>query len=211
MCTISYGVYVYMCDKKRMRRVGCEKKERRWDGIRSKERTQREKELKRKWRGYLPGLQPPSRLLPPAFSSPWSSWRRAVTWLPLGNRSRRRQLVRVQTLWDKTARGQGRTHAIDYYNDSTFYWCFTSRKIRNKMNETDWRKANVSKGFSIKKCFEKRLEETRNLMCLSLVSREFQSLGGSSIQSCLCKKVWPRGKQKGPICGFQRIWEVFGG
>lgn len=88
--------------KKNVRGVegaGCEDKKRRWDRNSSKERMQLEKEseterseglenreVKRRWYCYLPGLEPPYRLLPPAFSSPWSSWWRTVTWLPLESR-----------------------------------------------------------------------------------------------------------------------------
>lgn len=166
-------------NKQRMRRVWEER-----EGEMELE-TNKGRNVRKSWKGndecYLPGLQTPCRLLPPAFSSRWSSWRRAVTWLHLGDRSRRRQLVSVQTLWDKTARGQGHTYAIDYYND-TFYWHFTSRKIGNKMSETEYRKANVSKGFNMKETSDK----SRNLMCLSLVWRE--RLGDSRIHSCLFLK-----------------------
>lgn len=50
-------------------------------------------EMKMKWYRYLLGLEPPCRLLLPAFSSPSSSWWRTVTWLPLGCEGRGRKVT----------------------------------------------------------------------------------------------------------------------
>lgn len=97
------------------------------------------KEVKRKWYSYLPGLGPPCRLLLPAFSSPWSSWWRTVTWLPLGSRGHRRQSTSVQHVqtyqWDIKARQHSCMLAIDYnkYIKKLYlYNTFLRNKVKNK-------------------------------------------------------------------------------
>lgn len=71
------------------------------------------KEVTRKWYSYLPCLEPPCRLLPPAFSSPRSSWWRTVTWLHPGGvggeaKSHRRQSTSVQHVqtYNETYKGR---------------------------------------------------------------------------------------------------------
>lgn len=101
------------------------RRKREWAGNRSKELMQQEnerkiersvglsKEVKRKWYGYLPGLEPPCRLLPPAFSSPWSSWWRTVTWLPPGKPGVRKKVtgdsIHQYNLFKRTMRHKSKT------------------------------------------------------------------------------------------------------